>query len=320
MPVLEALERLGRTTGGESFTALLRRYAPMWLIQLPTLIDPAERTELQRQLAGATHERMLREAAMCLEALTAAQPLILVLDDLHWSDQATLELLAYLARRRDAARLLVLNVYRVGALLPDGHPLLGLIAELQLHRQCVELRLERLCEAEINEYLGRRFSVSVLPTRLAQVLHQRTEGNPLFLVNVVEDLVAQGSLREVEGCWGLYGGLEVMQERIPENLRQFVTQQGTRLSTEERQTLEAASIAGTEFSAAAVAAALETDTGTVEGRCEDLTRRQQFLRRVGVSEWPDGTQAARYGFRHALYQQLWHERVTPHRASTGIGG
>jgi predicted ATPase len=249
----------------------------MWLVQMPSLLEPHEQAELQRQLAGTTRERMLREMAVFLEELTVEQPLLLVLEDLHWSDQATVELLAYLARRRDAARLLVLGVYRVGALSPNGHPLLGFTAELQVHGQCAELRLERLSEAEIDEYLGRRFPASVLPTQLAQVLHQRTEGNPLFLVNVVEDLIAQGCLREVEGSWGLYSGLEVIQERIPENLRQFVAQQGTRLSAEEQQTLEAASIAGTEFSAAAVAAALATDTEAVEVHCERLTQRQQFL-------------------------------------------
>jgi predicted ATPase len=66
-----------------------------------------------------------------------------------------------------------------------------------------------------------------------------------------------------------------------------------------------------EFSAASVAAALATDTAVVERLCEHLAERQHFLRRLGVEEWPDGTLAARYSFLHALYQQLWHERVSP---------
>jgi predicted ATPase len=75
--------------------------------------------------------------------------------------------------------------------------------------------------------------------------------------------------------------------------------------------LEAASVAGLEFSAAAVAAALATNTTVVERSCERLAERQHFLRRVGIEEWPDGTLAARYSFLHALYQHLWHERVSP---------
>ena len=72
-------------------------------------------------------------------------------------------------------------------------------------------------------------------------------------------------------------------------------------------------MAGMEFSAAAVAAALEENTITVEEQCASLVQRQQFLRPAGLSEWPDGTLAARYAFLHALYQELWHERVSPSR-------
>jgi hypothetical protein len=74
--------------------------------------------------------------------------------------------------------------------------------------------------------------------------------------------------------------------------------------------LEAASLAGTEFSTALVAAAIGTPTVAIEEQCHRCTERQQFLRPVGMSAWPDGTLAERYGFQHALYQQLWHERVS----------
>ena len=90
-----------------------------------------------------------------------------------------------------------------------------------------------------------------------------------------------------------------------------MARQRGRLSADERQTLEAASVAGMEFSAAAVAAALTTETMAIERHCEQLAERQHFLRRVGIEAWPDGTLAARYSFLHAVYQQLWHERVSP---------
>ena len=100
-------------------------------------------------------------------------------------------------------------------------------------------------------------------------------------------------------------------DRIPDSIRQLVVLQSNGLSSETQRLLEAASIAGMEFSAAAIAAACETDTLSVERHCEQLAARQHFVRRVGVEEWPDGTLAARYSFLHALYQQLWHERVSP---------
>src|SRR6266516_1945817 len=79
---------------------------------------------------------LLRELAEALEIVTAETPLVLVLEDLHWSDYATLDLLAVLARRREPARLLVLGTYRLPDALQRGHPLHILHHELQRHGQC----------------------------------------------------------------------------------------------------------------------------------------------------------------------------------------
>src|SRR5262245_5762545 len=107
LPILEALGRLGRD-GGTPIVALLREYAPSWLKHLPSLTPVEEFAAL----TSVTSEKMLRELADALEVLTARDALILVLEDLHWCDTATLELLAYISRRRGPARLLVLGAYR----------------------------------------------------------------------------------------------------------------------------------------------------------------------------------------------------------------
>jgi predicted ATPase len=183
--------------------------------------------------------------------------------------------------------------------------------ELRAHKQCTELRLEGLSAADIETYLCARFPQNVFPTRLAQVLQQRTGGNPLFLINLIEDLISQGLLVQEDSRWALQGGIAALASRIPESSRHMLEKQSARLSAQEQHLLAAASVAGAEFSAVAVAAALDTTASETEAGCEALVRQQQFLQRVGLSEWPDGTVAARYRFRHALYQQLWHERVTP---------
>ena len=112
LPVLEALERLCRGPEGPGLVKTLRHQAPTWVVQMPGLVSSAELEELQRRVLGSTRERMLRELAEALTVLTATQPLVLVLEDLHWSDYATLDVLAALARRREPARLLVLGTYR----------------------------------------------------------------------------------------------------------------------------------------------------------------------------------------------------------------
>src|SRR5262249_59042769 len=106
---------------------------------------------------------------------------------------------------------------------------------------------------------------------------------------------------------------EWQQAEVPQNIQQMIEQQLERLRPEEQRMLEAASVAGVEFSVATVAAGLAAEVVAVEEFCEGLARRGQFLRSRGVSEWPDGTVAARYEFIHSLYQQICYERVTAGR-------
>ena len=123
MPVFEALGRLSRDLGGERVIELLNRFAPTWLSQMPELLGSEERVRLQGQNQGVTQQRMLREMAQALEALTAEAPLVLLLEDLHWSDFSSLELISAVARRSDPARLLIVGTYRPMEMLADDHPL-----------------------------------------------------------------------------------------------------------------------------------------------------------------------------------------------------
>jgi len=106
---LEAFGRLCREPEGTHVIELLHQYAPTWLVQMPALLSAADFEVLQRKVGGATKERMLREMVEALEALTAERGLILVLEDLPWSDYSTLEWLAAVARRREPAKLLVIG-------------------------------------------------------------------------------------------------------------------------------------------------------------------------------------------------------------------
>jgi predicted ATPase len=111
-PMLEALGELWRGAGGEAVVQTLTTHAPTWLVQFPALVTREHRDALQRELLGATRERMLREMAEMLETLTVGRPLLLVFEDLQWVDHATVDLLAAIARRRAPAHLLVVGTYR----------------------------------------------------------------------------------------------------------------------------------------------------------------------------------------------------------------
>jgi DNA-binding winged helix-turn-helix (wHTH) protein/predicted ATPase len=309
LPVLDALGQLGRGPGGERLVAALTQHAPTWLVQMPGLLSAAALEAVQRRVLGATRERMLRELAEALEALTAKQPLVLVLEDLHWSDTATLDLVGYLARRRVPARLLVLGTYRPVEVIVREHPLHALRLDLTLHRQCTELPLQLLTAADVAHYLAVRFGERACPAALAQALHRRTDGHPLFLVTVVDTLVRQGLLQGVAGQWQVAGALKAVEGIMPEGLLQMIAQQFAALSAETQGVLEAASVAGMASPVAAVAAGVEAAEEAVEAACASLAQRGQFLQAHGVEVWPDGTLTARYGFRHILYQQVVYDRM-----------
>ena len=102
---------------------VLRVHAPLWLMQLPSLVTPSDRELFAHETAGATRERMLREMGEALDALSARATLVLVLEDLHWSDFSTLDLISYLARRGRAAHLMLVGTYRPAELIASAHPL-----------------------------------------------------------------------------------------------------------------------------------------------------------------------------------------------------
>lgn len=307
LPVLEAVTRLCREN--RQIVDVLRSHAPMWLLQMPSLLEGSDREALGREVSGATRERMLREIGETLEALTASAPLLLILEDLHWSDYSTLDLISYLASQRQSARLMLIGTYRTVELVLSGHPLRAVQRELRAKQQCQELRLEYLSENQVIEYLSVRFSGNQFPIELARLIHERTEGNPLFMVNVVDYLLAEGLIAETGEQWELNARLEDLEMGVPENIRQMITKQITRLSVEDQQVLEAASISGMSFSALAIASALGADVVDVEARCEELARRKCFLVERGVGEFPDGTVSARYGFIHALYVNTLYDRI-----------
>lgn len=310
LPVLEALSHLCRVPGGEALLAVLRRHAPMWLAQLPSLLTPAERKNLRRELHGASRERMLREMAEAIEVFTTDTPLILVLEDLHWSDHATLDLLSFLARRREPARFFMLCVYRPEELTRHNHPLKNIRHDLHTHRRGEELTITPFSPAMIDAYLNERFPHHTFPPVLTSLLHKRTGGNPLFLVNVTDHLVTRGLIVSEDQLWRLHGVLEDIQTETPASIQQIIEAQIDRLELEERRILEVASVAGLDFSSAAVAAGMGVDIAEIETCCEELARRGQFVRAHDTEEWPDATVAARYEFMHSLYQQVWYERVT----------
>jgi DNA-binding winged helix-turn-helix (wHTH) protein/tetratricopeptide (TPR) repeat protein len=308
MPVLEALGRACRGPSGRRLQRRLGVLAPAWVAQMPALRATRRRRAAPKEI-GVPPERMVRELGEALDLITAERPLVLCVEDVHWSDGPTLTLLSALARRQDTARLFVVATYRPGDALASNQPLTDLVRELDVQRRCRSVYLGGLSASDVTAYLVERFPGHVFPASLAGVLHRRSEGNPLFLVAIVEDLVADGRIADVDGRATLRTAVDALDSTVPGTIRQLVARQRERLSAPEQEVLAAASVVGATFHVPLVAAALERPVADVEDTCARLAERQLFVRTAADIAWPDGTPAATCAFVHAVYQALWQERV-----------
>jgi DNA-binding winged helix-turn-helix (wHTH) protein len=306
LPILEALGRLCRGRDGPAVVSLLVRCAPTWLLQMPAYLSAEQHEDLRRRAFDATRERMLREMVEALEALAGEMPLLLVLEDVHWSDPSTLDLLLWIGQRSEAARLLIVATYRP---VEARSTLDGVVEKLSRGQGCAVLELPAWTDAEITEYLVVRFLTRDFPPSLSRLIHARTAGNPLFVQSLVDDWIRRGKLAQREHGWSLTGELDDLASDIPSTLRDSLRRQVERLGPADRAVLEAASVAGPAFTGAAIAAALDVSEEEIEACCIVLAQESGLVKEAGETQWPDGTYTARFAFRHDLYREVIYGRV-----------
>jgi len=305
MPLIEALTRLAASEDGSRVKSALATHAPSWLAQIPSLWTRSERMALELR-GRATRERMLRELSQAIDAIAAGAPLVLLLEDIHWSDASTLDWLAHAARRPEPARLMVLATLR-----PADPPAIAArigdtIADLVLHAQARELALQPLKLEAIETFLAARFGGAdrtAPPPKVARLLLERSGGNPLFMVSIVNQLSVQDDAARA---------LDAVKS-VPDDVRRFIDRQIDALDPDDRDLLTAASVVGREFATAAAAAALGSEVVRVEEACARMARQGVFILRSGSGTWPDGTPAERYTFRHDLYREMLYDRLPASR-------
>jgi predicted ATPase/type II secretory pathway predicted ATPase ExeA len=308
MPILDALERLCKSPEGSNLIEVLRRCAPSWLLSLPGLVSPEERVEFARQTQGTTLERRLREIAALLEEIAKTQTVVLILEDLHWLDPSSLALISFLARRRETARLIMIGTYRAGEVERLSHPLKTVAAELAMHNFCTNLPLRLLSRGEVGEYLSARFETLMVSDRVLSTVYQRSEGNPLFMVSVVDYLVSRNAIV----CDRRSLNLAELgdQTAVPSTIRDLIERQISALSREDQELLETASVAGTTFSVAVVARVLGSARDQVDEQCRAMAKQNQFLQYAGSRLRPSGGFTSRYSFLHSLHQNIIYDRIT----------
>src|ERR1700722_19091574 len=310
-PVLEAIGQWARDPAASSRVIhALAKQAPTWLIQFPSLVKSGQREALQKEILGATRERMVREICEALESLTAQDSLVLILEDLHWVDPSTLDFISALARRRGPAKLLLLGTYRPADVIISRSPLKALKQDLVIHNLSHEVSLERLEEPDVVKYIAVKFVDRDLPAKFANLIYRRSGGNALFMVTIIQNMVKKGLVGQVGGKWVLAAPIETVAQSVPETLDQLIEAQFRQLSPVEQRVLRSASVAGEQFSAWAVSTAAGIDPDEVEEICEGLAGKLQFIKGSGRKEQANGEISARYDFRHSLYREVLYGRLS----------
>ncbi len=300
LPFLEALNTWCRGSRGDAVVLALRQVAPTWLVQLPWLVTSEDRRQLQQEVAGSTQDRMLREFGELLDHCTASRPLLLLIEDLHWSDHASIQLIGYLARRRGRARLLLLGSFRPADVIVSAHPLNALRTELRQHRQCEQLDLELFSQTDTAEYLRRRFAGSSWPDAAVRELHHHTGGLPLFMAAVVDEIAATAP--DADPVLAVLGLRDV-----PRSIFGLIERQHARLADPLQRWLQAASVYGVEFVHAPLADALRANADELQAAFDTLCRAGSWLRALPPVALPDGRVGVRYAFTHAVHRKVLYE-------------
>lgn len=306
-PLIDALTPLVAHEG-QGLHELVRTHAPSWRTQFASAYP-----EEDVALTPPTPARLARELGDTLSAAGRCRPVILILEDLHWADPSTMELLRHLAHRAARAGLLIIATYRMDEAAAVSSPINQVVAELEARGVCDTIELSRLDEHSIREYLERRFKLEQGLPALASVLFKATEGHPLFLVSLVQLFIQRGDLRQIGDVWHLNTPTDRLHLAIPRTVEAVIRRKLATLDDADRRLLQYASVEGHEFSTAVLSALVGTDPILLEERLDVVTKRPRLITAVGPERFLDGTWGTRYQFAHALYQNVVYDELTPSR-------
>jgi DNA-binding winged helix-turn-helix (wHTH) protein/tetratricopeptide (TPR) repeat protein len=304
--LLDALSSLARTE--QALVAeTLERVAPSWLSQLPQLLDRDASERLERRLLGSSPSRMLREGAEAFGTLAQRRPLVLVLEDLHWSDDCTLDVIDLLLQRTDPARLLLIGVGR-----PDTADIRSVIDPAAASGRVTVIELEPLDGVDIDALAADRLG-GELPEDLLSIIQRRSGGVPLFAEEIVTSWLRNGQVEVVDATVRAVDDADSLEATIPPTLPPLIERELRTLADEELTVLEACAVAGDTFAAATVAAALDRPTVETEEVLASLARRRGLIGATGAAAWPDGTVSAAYAFTQQLFHEVIYDRIPTSR-------
>jgi tetratricopeptide (TPR) repeat protein len=318
LPILEAIESLLHGEGGVSTASTLKLVAPTWYVQVaPLSANDSSFSRVMEEAKAASQERLKRELSAFLQEASRVRPLVFFLDDLHWADVSTVDLLAYIGGKVSSLRMLIIATYRPSDLLLAKHPFAEIKLLLQERGVCRDVAVAFLTTPDVELYLAQEFPEHRFPPEFTSLIHAKTEGSPLFMVDLIRYLRNREVIAEDgQGRWSLAESVPDIRRELPESVRSMIQRKIDQLSDAERRLVSVASVQGQEFDSAVVAGVLGIDAAEVEERLEILERVHLFVRKVGEQEFPDSQLTLRYVFVHALYQNALYTTLAPSRRAS----
>jgi DNA-binding SARP family transcriptional activator len=290
----------------------LRRLAEVWLTEaarlLPELLD--ERPQLPRPEPIAEFgQRQRFFEALSRGVLATPQPLLLLIDDLQWCDQETLQWLHFLLRFDPTSRLLIIGTARSEELLP-AHPVADWLGQLRSEGSVGELTLESL-NAEESAQLAGQVIKRALDEASALRLYRDTEGNPLFVMEMASSGLSQGT-SEPESMTGL-SALDRSAANLPPRMHAVIAGRLAQLSPATRELAGLAATVGRVFTVDILREASGVDTKRLTNAMDELWQRRMVR---AVPQQPDSFDFAHDKIRDVAYAELspikqryWHSRI-----------
>lgn len=274
--------------------SLLAAHAPSWLAQFPQWVGSG---------TSAVHAvRLLDELGAALAALAHDLPLVVVLEDLQWADADTVNALARLADSQIPAKLLIVGTCCPGEWTAGERARQRLMTAASVEPRSTTLTLGSLTLEHVVRYIDARFGPGCL-SDLAPAVYGATGGNPFMMVSAIDSLVTRRLVVEEPDRWRLAASQEAVARALPETLGEVIGRHVDHLDSAEREALEAAAAVGVEFTASAVAGAIQQNVEHVRRVLGSLARRGHLIVAAGATR-PSRAAHAAYRFRHALYADL----------------
>ena len=334
-PFVESFRDLLVAAGGDEsrwghLRQLAAELAPTWIAAIPlagSLLAATVTTavELRRLGSGApmaaSEEALFFQYTEALLAAAAERPILLILDDLHWADGASVSLLVHIARRIVGERLLMIATYRAADVDVTRHPIRE--ARLELHRYSLA---EDMALAPLDRTALRDLAMAVLggpPTRdLLEWAEERAGANPLFYQELLRWCMEQGVVSVRDGEWRLERVPEAVE--VPRSAEAAIERRLQRLDPETYRTLEYASVQGDEFGSTMLAKQLDVDELKLEEGLESIARLHRLVEYIETRDLPGGDITSMYRFAHSLIQDVLHghlqgkRRILLHRKMAEI--